>query len=217
MLQQLSDESEKAGLKMNLSKTKIMTNAEPTDLDTVRVNNEEIEKKRKVDQTNNSGIKGNKRSKGRQHKRWEDDIKQTAGAKWTRIARDRETWKSLEEAFVAGQAVTSNNPIADVIILRTAGGPSLESMILNRYFLRPREAAAPDLRAASFQSFVSPPAARRATAFKPHSFLTSTAGSPPPRLTSAQSSRPSPAVYESSSRRPALMRLTQICIILSRY
>ncbi|GBP30524.1 hypothetical protein EVAR_94704_1 [Eumeta japonica] len=58
----------------------------------------------------------NKRYKGRQHKRWEDDIKQIAGAKWTRIARDRETWKSLEEAFVAGQAVTSNNPIADDII-----------------------------------------------------------------------------------------------------
>ncbi|GBP27588.1 hypothetical protein EVAR_102840_1 [Eumeta japonica] len=58
--------------------------------------------------------RGNKRSKGRQHKRWEDDIKQIARAKWTRIARDRETWKSLEEAFVAGQAVTSNNPIADV-------------------------------------------------------------------------------------------------------
>ncbi|GBP62241.1 hypothetical protein EVAR_44649_1 [Eumeta japonica] len=60
--------------------------------------------------------RGNKRSKGRQHKRWEDDIKQIAGAKWTRIARDRETWKSLEEAFVAGQAVTSNNPIADLTL-----------------------------------------------------------------------------------------------------
>ncbi|GBP49794.1 hypothetical protein EVAR_81414_1 [Eumeta japonica] len=60
--------------------------------------------------------RGNKISKGRQHKRWEDDIKQIAGAKWTRIARGRETWKSLEEAFVTGQAVTSNNPIADVII-----------------------------------------------------------------------------------------------------
>ncbi|GBP78794.1 hypothetical protein EVAR_65303_1 [Eumeta japonica] len=59
--------------------------------------------------------RGNKRSKGRQHKRWEDDIKQIAGAKWTRLARDRETWKSLEETFVAGQAVTSNNPIADDI------------------------------------------------------------------------------------------------------
>ncbi|GBP81979.1 Intraflagellar transport protein 80 homolog [Eumeta japonica] len=248
MLQQLSDESEKAGLTMNLSKTKIMTNAEPTDLDTVRVNNEEIElvteyiylgqlisptntmnkeidrritntwkkywslseimknkemslKSKRIvynmcilpcltygcqtwaltqqlsnkikvcqnsiersvvgvkrkDRVNLEKIKnktkfknahsvckklkwrwtghmlrekkekwtrlitewyprGNKRSKGRQHKRWEDDIKQIAGAKWTRIARDRETWKSLEEAFVAGQAVTNNNPIADDII-----------------------------------------------------------------------------------------------------
>ncbi|GBP29170.1 hypothetical protein EVAR_17708_1 [Eumeta japonica] len=64
--------------------------------------------------------RGNKRSRGRQHKRREDDTRQIAGAKWTRIARDRETWKTLEEAFVAGQAVTSNNPIADVIIRESA-------------------------------------------------------------------------------------------------
>ncbi|GBP25976.1 LINE-1 retrotransposable element ORF2 protein [Eumeta japonica] len=115
MLQQLSDESEKAGLKMNLSKTKIMTNAEPTDLDT-DICWEEKEKWTRL--ITEWYPRGNKRSKGRQHKRWEDDIKQIAGAKWTRIARDRETWKSLEEAFVAGQAVTSNNPIADVIICK---------------------------------------------------------------------------------------------------
>ncbi|GBP23911.1 hypothetical protein EVAR_86288_1 [Eumeta japonica] len=46
-----------------------------------------------------------KRNKGRPIKRWEDDIKGVAGPEWTRIARDRDRWKSLEEAFVERQAV----------------------------------------------------------------------------------------------------------------
>lgn len=46
-----------------------------------------------------------KRSKGRQTKRWEDDLKTVAGPQWTRTARDRQKWKSLEEAFVGRQAV----------------------------------------------------------------------------------------------------------------
>ena len=46
-----------------------------------------------------------KRCKGRPTKRWEDDLKRVAGPEWTRIARDRDRWKSLEEAFVEGQAV----------------------------------------------------------------------------------------------------------------
>ncbi|KAJ8735284.1 hypothetical protein PYW07_006904 [Mythimna separata] len=53
-----------------------------------------------------------KRSKGRQIKRWEDDIKKVAGPEWIRIARDRDRWKSLEEAFVEGQAVTENRSSA---------------------------------------------------------------------------------------------------------
>ncbi|XP_022833711.1 uncharacterized protein LOC111361551 [Spodoptera litura] len=44
MLQQLSDESAKAGLTMNLTKTKIMTNAQETVYhEQITVNNEEIE------------------------------------------------------------------------------------------------------------------------------------------------------------------------------
>lgn len=55
----------------------------------------------------------NKRSKGRQVKRWEDDIKKTAGPVWTRLAKDRNTWKSLEEAFVDRQAVPLKHSVAD--------------------------------------------------------------------------------------------------------
>ncbi|XP_037876062.1 LINE-1 retrotransposable element ORF2 protein isoform X1 [Bombyx mori] len=47
----------------------------------------------------------NKRIRGRQPKRWEDDLKQVAGPGWLRTAKDRSKWKSLEEAFVERQAV----------------------------------------------------------------------------------------------------------------
>ncbi|XP_030025374.2 uncharacterized protein LOC115443910 [Manduca sexta] len=40
-----------------------------------------------------------KRKRGRQCKRWEDELKLTAGPNWRRVARDRAQWKSLEEAF----------------------------------------------------------------------------------------------------------------------
>jgi hypothetical protein len=44
-----------------------------------------------------------KRNRGRQTKRWEDDIRKIAGSTWTRTARDRMEWRSLEEAFVGRQ------------------------------------------------------------------------------------------------------------------
>lgn len=47
-----------------------------------------------------------KRNRGRQFKRWEDDIIKIAGPIWTRIAKDRIEWKSLEEAYVERQAAT---------------------------------------------------------------------------------------------------------------
>lgn len=40
-----------------------------------------------------------KRSRGRPLARWEDDLKKIAGSTWQQIARDREKWKALEEAF----------------------------------------------------------------------------------------------------------------------
>ncbi|GBP53710.1 hypothetical protein EVAR_39864_1 [Eumeta japonica] len=40
-----------------------------------------------------------KRKRGRQHRRWEDKLKLTAGPNWRRVARDRKQWKMLEEAF----------------------------------------------------------------------------------------------------------------------
>ncbi|CAH2092926.1 unnamed protein product [Euphydryas editha] len=40
-----------------------------------------------------------KRRVGRPCMRWEDDIKKIAGPDWIHIAKDREKWKSLEEAF----------------------------------------------------------------------------------------------------------------------
>lgn len=41
-----------------------------------------------------------KRKKGRQRKRWADEIKLTAGHAWSTKARNREEWKELGEAFV---------------------------------------------------------------------------------------------------------------------
>lgn len=41
-----------------------------------------------------------KRSIGRPQKRWIDDVQKVAGKKWMRIARDREAWKHLEEAYI---------------------------------------------------------------------------------------------------------------------
>nr|XP_037875878.1 uncharacterized protein LOC105841939 [Bombyx mori] len=55
-----------------------------------------------------------KRNRGRQTKRWEDDIIKIAGTTWTRTAKDRTQWKSLEEAFVEGQAAIPQPPFADI-------------------------------------------------------------------------------------------------------
>ncbi|CAH2098347.1 unnamed protein product [Euphydryas editha] len=56
------------------------------------------------------------RSRGRQRKRWEDDLKKVAGPDWIRVAKEREKWKSLEEAYVERQAVYKTcKPNADNI------------------------------------------------------------------------------------------------------
>ena len=39
------------------------------------------------------------RNRGRQARRWEDDLSQTLGPYWTRVAADRAHWKELEEAY----------------------------------------------------------------------------------------------------------------------
>ncbi|CAH2250851.1 jg10233 [Pararge aegeria aegeria] len=41
-----------------------------------------------------------KRSRGRQRIRWSDDFVKMMGATWQRLARDRDAWKEMEEAFV---------------------------------------------------------------------------------------------------------------------
>ncbi|GBP59115.1 hypothetical protein EVAR_44355_1 [Eumeta japonica] len=51
-------------------------------------------------QYQNGTPRDGKRNKGRQPKRWEEDIQRTAGPEWMRIARDRDKWKPLEEAYV---------------------------------------------------------------------------------------------------------------------
>lgn len=53
-----------------------------------------------------------KRHRGRQVKRWEDDVKKVAGSTWTRTAKMRNDWRALEEAFVGRQVVTEL-PFAD--------------------------------------------------------------------------------------------------------
>lgn len=39
------------------------------------------------------------RTRGRQKKRWKDDIVEVAGVTWTRLAQDRKAWACKEEAF----------------------------------------------------------------------------------------------------------------------
>ncbi|GBP85893.1 Putative uncharacterized transposon-derived protein F52C9.6 [Eumeta japonica] len=41
------------------------------------------------------------RKRGRQAKRWMDDMRKIGKATWSRKARDREEWKRLEEAYVS--------------------------------------------------------------------------------------------------------------------
>ncbi|GBP17157.1 Putative uncharacterized transposon-derived protein F52C9.6 [Eumeta japonica] len=45
--------------------------------------------------------KRGRRKRGRQAKKWMDDIRKIGGATWSRKARDREEWKRLEEAYVS--------------------------------------------------------------------------------------------------------------------
>ncbi|GBP78304.1 Retrovirus-related Pol polyprotein from type-1 retrotransposable element R2 [Eumeta japonica] len=49
--------------------------------------------------------RGNNRIKGRQTKRWDDDLKKVAGPLCSRTANQRNEWKALDEAFVERQAV----------------------------------------------------------------------------------------------------------------
>ena len=44
--------------------------------------------------------RGTTRSVGRPKKRWVDDVRAVAGRQWIRLARDREAWKNLEEAYI---------------------------------------------------------------------------------------------------------------------
>ncbi|CAK1587168.1 unnamed protein product [Parnassius mnemosyne] len=45
----------------------------------------------------------NKRNKGRQRLRWEDDIRKIAGVTWRRITQDRKVWQVVGEAFAEMQ------------------------------------------------------------------------------------------------------------------
>ncbi|KAA5654786.1 hypothetical protein F3G64_35995 [Pseudomonas aeruginosa] len=44
-----------------------------------------------------------KRNRGRQQRRWEDDIKKVAGTTWMRKTRDRLLWRTLGEAYAVQQ------------------------------------------------------------------------------------------------------------------
>lgn len=46
-----------------------------------------------------------RRNRGKQYLRWEDDIKITVGPNWRRVAKDREQWKLLEEAYAERHTV----------------------------------------------------------------------------------------------------------------
>lgn len=42
------------------------------------------------------------RNRGRQNKKWSDDIEKTSEKLWIRSAKDRLLWKELEEAYAKG-------------------------------------------------------------------------------------------------------------------
>jgi hypothetical protein len=41
-----------------------------------------------------------KRSVGRTHAKWSDDLRKTSGRSWTRVAEDRAKWRELGEAYI---------------------------------------------------------------------------------------------------------------------
>lgn len=51
-----------------------------------------------------------KRKRGRQRKRWSDDLKQAGGPLWTRLAKDRKIWRDLEEAYVSQGHAENEDP-----------------------------------------------------------------------------------------------------------
>lgn len=56
-----------------------------------------------------------KRRRGRQTKRWADDLNSTGGAMWSRIAKDRLEWKKLEEAYVSQDTLNTKTGDPDVL------------------------------------------------------------------------------------------------------
>lgn len=56
--------------------------------------------------------RGNRRKRGRQRRRWEDDIRKVAGIAWSRQAQDRNLWQILGEAY-AGQQDNPHVPVSD--------------------------------------------------------------------------------------------------------
>ena len=57
--------------------------------------------------------RGNKRSKGRPRRRWEDDIKRVAGISWRRKAQKRILWKALGEAYAAKLDNLQTTPVSN--------------------------------------------------------------------------------------------------------
>lgn len=50
------------------------------------------------------------RNRGRQYKRWKDDIEATGGKLWSRSTTDRGKWKELEEAYAKGHTENKTLP-----------------------------------------------------------------------------------------------------------
>jgi hypothetical protein len=76
MLEDLYRVSQQVGLKMNVDKTKIMSNSRVVPKRTGR------------------------RSIGRPPIRWTDDLVKVAGSRWMRASQERSSWRTLEEAYV---------------------------------------------------------------------------------------------------------------------
>ncbi|KAI5716877.1 hypothetical protein M8J76_013824 [Diaphorina citri] len=87
MLQHLSKESEKVGLKINESKTKIMTN---NTREETKLNDKIMEYWYPRD-----GV----RRAGRPTTRWRESLHKAVGPLWTHEAQNREHWKLLGEAL----------------------------------------------------------------------------------------------------------------------
>ena len=62
------------------------------------------------------------RSRRRPARRWSDDLKLAAGIEWSRIARDRDAWSHLGEAYALGGLPSSSILLINIVYIKNRNG-----------------------------------------------------------------------------------------------